>query len=108
MRGRAVGWAGRRASECQTWQSTAPRPPPSWQRHPPTHSLTPPPAHPPPPAPPQVPIASAAGGGGGPGKLRLAPVLLAKGPTRLALYGLGNLRDERLARLFQTPGAVEW
>jgi hypothetical protein len=27
---------------------------------------------------------------------------------RLGLYGLGNLRDERLCRLFQTPGCVEW
>ena len=40
--------------------------------------------------------------------MRIAPVLLSKGATRLALYGLGNLRDERLGRLFQTPGAVEW
>ena len=42
------------------------------------------------------------------GKLRLSPVLLRKGCTNLALYGLGNLRDERLCRLFQTPGCVEW
>jgi len=28
--------------------------------------------------------------------------------TKLALYGLGNMRDERLGRLFQTPGAVTW
>ena len=42
------------------------------------------------------------------GKLRIAPVLLQKGSTRLALYGLGNLRDERLCRLFQTPDCVEW
>ena len=40
--------------------------------------------------------------------MRLAPVLLQKGDTKVALYGLGNLRDERLARLFQTPGCVEW
>ena len=42
------------------------------------------------------------------GKLRIAPVLLQKGTTRLALYGLGNLRDERLGRLFSTPACVEW
>ena len=46
--------------------------------------------------------------GSGIGKIQLAPVLLSKGNTHLALYGLGNLRDERLARMFQTPGAVEW
>lgn len=46
--------------------------------------------------------------GTGTGKLRIAPVLLQKGGTRVALYGLGNLRDERLCRLFQTPGHVEW
>jgi double-strand break repair protein MRE11 len=42
------------------------------------------------------------------GKLRISPVLLRKGSTHLALYGLGNLRDERLCRLFATPGCVEW
>ena len=26
----------------------------------------------------------------------------------MALYGLGNLRDERLSRLFSTPNSVEW
>ena len=42
------------------------------------------------------------------GKVRLHPVLLDKGGTKLALYGLGNIRDERLTRMFQTPGCVEW
>lgn len=42
------------------------------------------------------------------GKLEIAPVLLQKGTTKIALYGLGNIRDERLARAFQTPGSVEW
>jgi double-strand break repair protein MRE11 len=46
--------------------------------------------------------------GSGVGKLRIAPVLLQKGSTQVALYGLGNLRDERLCRLFQTPQCVEW
>ncbi|CAD7697390.1 unnamed protein product [Ostreobium quekettii] len=48
------------------------------------------------------------GGSQGPGKIRLAPVLLQKGSTKVALYGLGHIRDERLGRLFQTPGCVEW
>lgn len=42
------------------------------------------------------------------GRITLKPVLLQKGDTKLALYGLGNVRDERLARLFQTPGCVQW
>jgi len=33
---------------------------------------------------------------------------LVQGETKLALYGLGNIRDERLGRLFQTAGAVTW
>lgn len=47
-------------------------------------------------------------GDSGPGKLRISPVLLQKGNTKLALYGLGNLRDERLGNLFRTPNCVEW
>ncbi|KAJ2892156.1 meiotic recombination, partial [Coemansia aciculifera] len=31
-------------------------------------------------------------------RIRVSPVLLRKGETRLALYGLGNIRDERLHR----------
>lgn len=42
------------------------------------------------------------------GKIRIAPVLIQKGSTKLALYGLGSLRDERLGRLFQTPACVQW
>ena len=49
-----------------------------------------------------------AGGSETLGKVRLAPILLQKGATKLALYGLGNIRDERLARMFQTPGCVDW
>lgn len=52
---------------------------------------------------PQVPIE-----GEGVGKIRIAPVLIQKGSTKLALYGLGSLRDERLGRLFQTPACVQW
>lgn len=31
-----------------------------------------------------------------------------QGNTRVALYGLGNIRDERLNRMFQTPHAIQW
>ncbi len=33
--------------------------------------------------------------------IELSPVLLQKGETRLAIYGLGSCRDERLHRMFQ-------
>eukprot|EP00873_Tetraselmis_striata_P044520 jgi/Tetstr1/464784/TSEL_009530.t1 len=46
--------------------------------------------------------------GSGIGKLHISPILLRKGQTHVALYGLGNIRDERLARLFKTPGNVQW
>ncbi len=29
------------------------------------------------------------------------PILLRKGTTKLALYGLGNIRDDRLNRIFE-------
>ena len=35
-----------------------------------------------------------------PDDIQLAPILLRKGTSKLALYGLGNLRDERLHRSF--------
>lgn len=50
----------------------------------------------------------AALGGSGVGKIRIKPVLLQKGNTKVGIYGLGNVRDERLGRMFQTPGCVEW
>lgn len=50
----------------------------------------------------------AALGGSGVGKIRIEPVLLKKGNTKVGIYGLGNVRDERLGRMFQTPGCVEW
>ena len=34
-------------------------------------------------------------------KISLSPVLIAKGSTKLALYGLGHVRDERLGRCFE-------
>ncbi|XP_077969639.1 double-strand break repair protein MRE11-like isoform X2 [Styela clava] len=33
-------------------------------------------------------------------KIEISPVLLQKGSTKLALYGLGSIRDERLHRIF--------
>lgn len=33
-------------------------------------------------------------------KAELSPILIGKGTTRLALYGLGSIRDERLHRMF--------
>ncbi|KAG0451175.1 hypothetical protein HPP92_026561 [Vanilla planifolia] len=47
-------------------------------------------------------------GGSGVGQIMLYPVLIRKGTTSVALYGLGNIRDERLNRMFQTPHAVQW
>ncbi|XP_077254044.1 double-strand break repair protein MRE11-like [Tasmannia lanceolata] len=47
-------------------------------------------------------------GGSGVGQIALHPILIRKGSTSVALYGLGNIRDERLNRMFQTPHAVQW
>ncbi|OWM88684.1 hypothetical protein CDL15_Pgr002451 [Punica granatum] len=47
-------------------------------------------------------------GGSGVGQITLCPILIRKGSTAVALYGLGNIRDERLNRMFQTPHAVQW
>ena len=37
-------------------------------------------------------------------KIELVPVLIKKGATKLALYGLGHVRDERLTRSFEHKG----
>ncbi|CAN6453386.1 unnamed protein product [Victoria cruziana] len=47
-------------------------------------------------------------GGSGVGQITLYPILIRKGSTSVALYGLGNIRDERLNRMFQTPHAIQW
>ncbi|XP_054789530.1 double-strand break repair protein MRE11-like [Prosopis cineraria] len=47
-------------------------------------------------------------GGSGVGQINVYPILIKKGSTAVALYGLGNIRDERLNRMFQTPHAVQW
>ncbi|KAL3839786.1 hypothetical protein ACJIZ3_024377 [Penstemon smallii] len=46
--------------------------------------------------------------GSGVGQITLYPILIKKGSTSVALYGLGNIRDERLNRMFQTPHSVQW
>ncbi|XP_065862187.1 double-strand break repair protein MRE11 isoform X2 [Euphorbia lathyris] len=46
--------------------------------------------------------------GSGVGQITVYPILIRKGSTSVALYGLGNIRDERLNRMFQTPHAVQW
>ncbi|CAO2833472.1 unnamed protein product [Amaranthus hypochondriacus] len=47
-------------------------------------------------------------GGSGVGQITIYPILIKKGSTSVALYGLGNIRDERLNRMFQTPHAIQW
>ena len=51
---------------------------------------------------------AAPGGTEGAGKLSVEPVLIEKGSTRLALYGLGYIRDARLYKILTTPGELEW
>ena len=46
--------------------------------------------------------------GEGMGSVTIKPVLLGKGDTKVALYGLGWIKDERLAKLFSTPDGVKW
>ena len=46
-------------------------------------------------------------GGDGVGQIRIHPILLTKKATKLALYGLGNIRDERLNRMFTVPRLTE-
>lgn len=35
------------------------------------------------------------------------PLLMRKGTTRLALYGLGNIRDDRLNRIFENKKVLD-
>ena len=46
--------------------------------------------------------------GSGHGKIKIKPVLMRKGNTKLALYGLGYIRDARLHQMFSVKGNVEW
>ncbi|GBG88571.1 hypothetical protein CBR_g48040 [Chara braunii] len=46
--------------------------------------------------------------GSGVGTISIRPVLIRKGETQVALYGLGNIRDERLNKMFQMPRGVQW
>ncbi|KAI4971744.1 hypothetical protein ZWY2020_002658 [Hordeum vulgare] len=47
-------------------------------------------------------------GSSGVGHMSIHPILIKKGATSVALYGLGNVRDARLSRMIQTPGAIGW
>ena len=42
------------------------------------------------------------------GKVQVSPIVIRKGSARLALYGLGYIRDERLNRMFDAPGHVRF
>jgi len=42
------------------------------------------------------------------GEVKVSPILIRKGDTKLALYGLGNIRDERMCRLLNRPHGVQW
>eukprot|EP00899_Mesostigma_viride_P021825 jgi/Mesvir1/29644/Mv21489-RA.3 len=42
------------------------------------------------------------------GEVVIRPILLKKGTSHVALYGLGNIRDERLRHMFETQGQVKW
>ncbi|CAO2205929.1 unnamed protein product [Urochloa humidicola] len=44
----------------------------------------------------------------GVGKVTVYPVFIRKGETYVALYGVGNIRDERLNRMLHEPHAVNW
>lgn len=47
----------------------------------------------------KIPIG--ASGGSAQETIKINPILIRKGHTHLALYGLGHIRDERLSRKFQ-------
>lgn len=47
-------------------------------------------------------------GAGGEAAVQIAPVLLQKGETRLALYGMGWINDARCVRMFQRADGVRW
>ena len=47
-------------------------------------------------------------GAGGESALQIAPLLLQKGETRLALYGMGWVNDARCVRMFQRADGVRW
>ena len=46
--------------------------------------------------------------GKGTGQIKIRPVLLGKGSTMVAIFGLGWIRDERLAKLFRVPEGISW
>ena len=40
--------------------------------------------------------------------IEISPILLKKGCTKVALYGLGNIRDERLVHTWKSKKKVKW
>uniref|UniRef100_A0A0E0EIL4 Double-strand break repair protein n=1 Tax=Oryza meridionalis TaxID=40149 RepID=A0A0E0EIL4_9ORYZ len=42
------------------------------------------------------------------GQISVCPVFIKKGETSVALYGLGNIRDEKLSRMLQTHHKLQW
>jgi double-strand break repair protein MRE11 len=40
--------------------------------------------------------------------IEIAPILLRKGKTKVAMYGLGNIRDERLFQTWKKEKKVKW
>ncbi|KAL5231957.1 hypothetical protein ABZP36_030733 [Zizania latifolia] len=47
-------------------------------------------------------------GSSGVGQPSVFPIFIKKGATLVALYGLGNTRDAKLSRMFQTPNSMKW
>uniref|UniRef100_A0A0E0ARJ5 Mre11 DNA-binding domain-containing protein n=1 Tax=Oryza glumipatula TaxID=40148 RepID=A0A0E0ARJ5_9ORYZ len=41
-------------------------------------------------------------------QISVCPVFIKKGATSVALYGLGNIRDEKLSRMLQTHYKIQW
>uniref|UniRef100_A0A0E0LRV1 Mre11 DNA-binding domain-containing protein n=1 Tax=Oryza punctata TaxID=4537 RepID=A0A0E0LRV1_ORYPU len=42
------------------------------------------------------------------GQISVCPVFIKKGATSVAVYGLGNIRDEKLSRMLQTHDEIQW
>ena len=53
-------------------------------------------------------VTQSRGANKGEGVIRIKPLLLQKGRTKVALYGLGWINDARCARMFAAEGQVQW
>uniref|UniRef100_J3MQU8 Mre11 DNA-binding domain-containing protein n=2 Tax=Oryza brachyantha TaxID=4533 RepID=J3MQU8_ORYBR len=42
------------------------------------------------------------------GQISVCPIFIEKGATSVALYGLGNIRDDKLSSMLETPHKIEW